>query len=240
MLSKEEIERYQRQVQIFQEKGQEDIKNTRVFLAGAGGLGSPIAIYLAVAGIGKIRIIDHDFVGLSNLNRQILYGESDLGREKATCAQEKLKELNPHVDVETMSTTIDENNIDELIKGFDVIIDAMDNFSTRYLLNKAAVRNNLPLFHGAVSGFYGQATTIIPNKTACLKCIFPKAPLPETFPVVDVTCAVIGCIQVTEVLKYILKMGTSLENILLMWDGLNSMIEKIVVGKNPLCGVCSK
>lgn len=154
--------------------------------------------------------------------------------------QEKLKKLNPNVEVEVISKRINTGNVDELVSGFDMIVDAMDNFPTRYLLNKPALKKNIPLFHGTVYGFYGQATTIIPGKIACLRCIFPKAPPPTTFPIVGVTCSVIGCIQATEIIKYILGMGSSLENRLLMWDGLNSTIEENSIEKNPWCEDCAK
>ena len=120
--------------------------------------------------------------------------------------QEKLKRLNQNVEVEIISKTINTGNVDELVGDFDIIVDAMDNFPTRYLLNKTVLRQSIPLFHGAVQGFYGQDTTIIAEKTACVRCIFPKAPSPTTFPIVGVTCGVVGCIQATEVIKQILGM----------------------------------
>jgi len=240
MLVEEEVKRYERQIRIFGEKGQGKLKKAKVFIAGAGGLGSPISIYLTVAGIGKIRMVDHDIVELSNLNRQVLHWDNDIGKKKIESAQEKLKKLNPNVEVEVISKRINTGNVDELVSGFDMIVDAMDNFPTRYLLNKTALKKNIPLFHGAVYGFYGQATTIIPGKTACLRCIFPKAPPPTTFPIVGVACGVIGCIQATEIIKYILGMGSSLENRLLMWDGLNSTMEETSIEKNPWCEDCGK
>jgi adenylyltransferase/sulfurtransferase len=240
MLVEGEIKRYERQIRIFGEEGQKKLKKAKVFVAGAGGLGSPILIYLTVAGIGKIKIVDHDVVELSNLNRQVLHWYNDVGREKVVSTQKKLKKLNPNIEVEVISKTIDEGNIDELVGDFDMIVDAMDNFPTRYLLNKTALTKNIPFFHGAVHGFYGQATTIIPGKTGCLRCIFPKAPLPTTFPIVGATCGVIGCIQATEVIKYIVGVGSSLENRLLMWDGLNSTMDEAIFERNLQCEDCSK
>jgi len=238
MLTENELKRYERQIRIFGADGQERLKNAKVFVAGAGGLGSAISIYLAAAGIGGIRIVDHEKIELSNLNRQILYCDEDVGREKAASAEEKLKKINPDVSLEAISETIEENNVLELVDDFDLIVDAMDNFHTRYLLNRTAIVKNIPFFHGAINGLYGQATTIIPGKTACLRCIFPEPPLSMTFPVVGATCGVIGCIQVTEIVKYIVKMGSSLENRLLLWDGLNAKIDEIEIERNPSCEDC--
>jgi len=238
MLTENELKRYERQIRIFGADGQERLKNAKVFVAGAGGLGSAISIYLAAAGIGRIRIVDHEKIELSNLNRQILYCDEDVGREKAASAEEKLKKINPDVSLEAISETIEENNVLELVGDFDLIVDAMDNFHTRYLLNRTAIVKNIPFFYGAINGLYGQATTIIPGKTACLRCIFPEPPLSMTFPVVGATCGVIGCIQVTEIVKYIVKMGSSLENRLLLWDGLNAKIDEIEIERNPSCEDC--
>ncbi|OIP28195.1 MAG: adenylyltransferase [Chloroflexi bacterium CG_4_10_14_0_8_um_filter_46_9] len=238
MLTENELKRYERQIRIFGADGQERLKNAKVFVAGAGGLGSAISIYLAAAGIGGIRIVDHEKIELSNLNRQILYCDEDVGREKAASAEEKLKKINPDVSLEAISETIEENNVLELVGDFDLIVDAMDNFHTRYLLNRTAIVKNIPFFYGAINGLYGQATTIIPGKTACLRCIFPEPPLSMTFPVVGATCGVIGCIQVTEIVKYIVKMGSSLENRLLLWDGLNAKIDEIEIERNPSCEDC--
>jgi len=240
MLKSEELERYNRQIRIFGEEGQERLKNAKVFIAGAGGLGSPIAIYLAVAGIGEIRIVDNDRVELSNLNRQILYWDQDVGKRKAESAEEKLREINPDIEVETISGTIAETNVLELVHNADLIIDAMDNFPTRYLLNRAALAKEIPFFHGAIYGFEGQVTTIIPGKTACLRCIFPQAPQPETFPVIGVTPGVVGLIQATEVVKYIVGFGGLLTNRLLIWDGLATRMEEIAVERNPDCGDCGR
>jgi len=238
MLTENELKRYERQIRIFGADGQERLKNAKVFVAGAGGLGSAISIYLAAAGIGRIRIVDHEKIELSNLNRQILHCDEDIGREKAASAEEKLKKINPDVSLEAISETIEENNVLELVDDFDLIVDAMDNFHTRYLLNRTAIVKNIPFFHGAINGLYGQATTIIPGKTACLRCIFPEPPPSMVFPVVGATCGVIGCIQVTEIVKYIVKMGSSLENRLLLWDGLNAKIDEIEIERNPSCEDC--
>lgn len=240
MLTKDEVKRYERQISIFGEEGQRKLKKAKVFIAGAGGLGSSISIYLTVAGIGKLRMVDNDIVALENLNRQILHRDNDIGKKKLESAEEKLKKMNFNVEVEVILETINIGNIDELVGDFDMIVDAMDNFATRYVLNKTALMRKIPLFHGAVHGFYGQATTIIPGKTACLRCIFPEVPPPTVPPVVGVTPGVVGCIQATEVIKYILGIGDLLENRLLMWDGLNAVMDEVPLEKNPRCEDCGK
>ncbi len=238
MLTKDELTRYKRQLAIFGEEGQTKLKKSKVFLAGAGGLGSVTATYLTVAGIGKLRIVDHDVVALENLNRQILHWDSDIGREKLKSAAEKLKGMNANIEVETVSETIDGNNIDDLVGDCDLIVDAMDNFPARYALNRSALSKRIPFFHGAVHGFYGQATTIIPGKTACLRCTFPEVPSAAAPPVVGVTPGIIGCIQATEVLKYITGMGRLLDNRLLMWDGLGCRMDEVPLQRNPECKDC--
>jgi len=241
MLTKNELERYSRQIMIrgFGEEGQEKLKRARVLIAGAGGLGSPVSIYLAVAGVGKIRIVDHDRVALSNLNRQVLHWESDIGQKKVDSAKEKLGKLNPQVDIEAVAETITEASVYELSAGFDLIVDAMDNLPTRYRLNKAALERNIPFFHGGVYGFEGSAMTVIPGETACLNCLYHGAvPPPEKFPVIGVAPAVIACIQATEVIKYILGVGKLLTDRLLVYDGLNLTFSEYRVKKDPNCEHC--
>ncbi len=242
MLTPCERERYERQIILsgFGEEGQRKLKQAKVFIAGCGGLGSPVAIYLAAAGVGRIRIVDSDKVELSNLNRQILHWESDIGRNKADSAREKLKKLNADIQIETIDERIDEASAPQLVAGFDLIVDAMDNLPTRYLLNKVAVERNIPFFHGAVYGFEGRAMTIIPGKTACLECVYRGRITPkEKFPVIGVTPAVIGCIQSTEVIKYIVGLGELLTNRLLIYDGLNLKFTEFQVTKDPNCEHCS-
>ena len=242
MLTGDELKRYDRQIMIpgIGEKGQEKLKRARVVIAGGGGLGSPASIYLAAAGVGTIRIIDHDRVELSNLNRQVLHWDEDIGREKVNSAVEKLKRLNKGVEIEAVEETITEANISELVAGFDLIVDAMDNLPTRYLLNKAAIENNIPFFHGAVYGLEGRAMTIIPGRTACLGCVY-RGPIPEEkFPVIGVTPAIIGCIQATEVIKYVTGIGKLLANRLLVYDGLNMKFTEMVVKKDPNCEHCGR
>jgi adenylyltransferase/sulfurtransferase len=240
MLTAAEIERYDRQILIegFGEKGQERLREARLLIAGAGGLGSPVAIYLTAAGVGRIRIVDHDRVELSNLNRQILHWEADIGRKKVESAGKKLRSLNTTVEIETVGETITEDNVAELAQDCDGIVDAMDNLPTRYLLNRCAVKKKIPFFHGAVRGFEGRAMTILPGKTACLRCMY-RGPIPrEKFPVIGVTPAVIGSIQATEVIKYLAGIGTLLTNRLLIYNGLKAAFSEFRVERNPECEDC--
>ena len=240
MLTPSEQERYDRQIMIGEigEEGQEKLKRSRVVIAGTGGLGSPIAIYLTAAGIGMIRLIDHDQVALSNLNRQILHWEEDIGRKKVDSARTKLRNLNRAVEIEAIAETVTEGNVSKLVNGCDVIVDAMDNLPARYILNRCAIEKNIPFFHGAVNGFEGRVMTILPGKTACLRCMY-RGPVPqEKFPVIGVAPAVIGVIQATEVIKYLLGIGRLLTNRLLIYDGLKVTFSEFTVNKNPDCDHC--
>ena len=240
MLTVDELERYDRQIMLREigKEGQEKLKRARVFIAGAGGLGSPAAIYLTAAGIGNMRIVDHDKVELSNLNRQVLHWDEDRGRSKADSAAKKLTMLNPDVEIEAIQETITEANLAHLLAGFDLIVDAMDNLPTRYLLNKAALEHNIPFFHGAIYGFEGRVMTIIPHKTACLRCVYRGVIPEEKFPVIGVTPAVIGSIQATEVIKYVVGIGELLTNKLLNYDALNMEFTQFTVKKDPHCEHC--
>ncbi len=240
MLTPSERERYDRQIMIAEigPEGQEKLKRSRVLIAGAGGLGSPIAIYLTAAGIGAIRVVDHDQVALSNLNRQILHWEDDVGRNKVDSARTKLRNLNSAVEVQAMVETITENNISELVEGCDVIVDAMDNLPTRYVLNRCAVEKKIPFFHGAVNGFEGRVMTVIPGETACLRCMYRGLVPQQKFPVIGVVPAVIGSIQATEVIKYLMGIGKLLTNRLLIYDGLKVTFSEFGLHKNPNCDHC--
>ena len=240
MLTPEEKQRYDRQIIIpgIGDSGQEKLKRARGIIAGTGGLGSPISFYLTAAGVGTLRIIDNDRVELSNLNRQILHWDKDIGKAKATSAHEKLTQLNKNVMIETIDTTIDETNVYRLTVGFDVIVDAMDNMPTRFLLNKAAIKHNIPFVHGAVSGLEGRAMTVIPGESACIRCIYHGSPPKTKFPVLGTTPAVIGAIQATEVIKYLTRIGILLTNRLLIYDGLNMKFTELSVVRNINCEHC--
>ena len=188
MITDEARKRYARQILMIGEAGQERLKAARVLVAGAGGLGTVISLYLAAAGVGHLRIIDCDVVETSNLNRQILHWSGDVGRPKTASVEEKLAALNPLIRIETVSGRIAEESIAEMARGCDLIVDAMDNFPTRYLLNRTAVEKLVPFIHGAVRGFFGQATTVIPGETPCLRCLFPESPPREVFPIIGATC----------------------------------------------------
>jgi molybdopterin-synthase adenylyltransferase len=237
-----DLKRYDRQMMLkgFGEEGQRKIKNARVFVAGCGGLGSPVATYLAVAGFGHIAIADMDVVDASNLNRQILHWDKNVGQLKVESGLEKLSQLNPSIEVEALNVKIDDNNVNSLTKGYDVIIDAMDNFPTRYLLNRAALKNKIPFVHGSVWGLEGRITTIIPGKTPCLECVFPKAPPKEKFPVLGATPGVIGTLQVTEAVKLVTGIGKPLAGRLLAYDGEYMQFDEIAIKKNPACKACGK
>jgi molybdopterin/thiamine biosynthesis adenylyltransferase len=240
MLSHAERERYDRQMFIpdFGEAGQEKLKKAKVFIAGNGGLGCPLAIYLAAAGVGTLRIVDNGSVELSNLNRQILHWTEDMGRRKVDSTMGKLPRLNPNVKIETVYDTITESNIAELVGDSSLIVDAMDNLPIRFLLNKTALAKKIPYMYGAVYGFEGRASTIIPGRTVCLGC-FCQSYLPQTkFPVLGVTPAVIACIQATEAIKYIVGLGDLLLNRLLIYDGLRMQFVEMELKADPECAYC--
>jgi len=234
-------DRYDRQIIIdgFGIGGQERLKHSRVLIAGAGGLGSAISIYLAIAGVGSLRIVDKDEVSLSNLNRQPLYQATDIGRRKAQAAEEKLRKLNPDIQVEGISGTITQHSVFQLVDDCDIIVDAMDNFPTRYALNRAALKRDVPFIYGGIYGLEGAVTTIIPGKTACLKCIFPESPRPATFPVLGAAPGIIGCLQAMEAIKYIVGIGDLLTNRLLIFDGFSMKFREVKLERYPQCPDCS-
>lgn len=241
-LSEREREKYSRQILIdgFGEDGQKKLKRARVVIAGVGGLGCPAALYLACAGVGKLRIIDKDEVEISNLNRQVLHWERDTGKSKAQSAYEKLIEVNRDIEVEKITAEITEKNVFDLLEGSDAVVDAMDNFHTRFVLNEACFKLKIPLFHGCIYSFEGRAMTIIPGKTACLRCLFSEAPPKEVFPVLGTTPGIVAMIQATEVIKYITGKGKLLENRYLIYDGETMSFTEVKVKKNPSCPVCGE
>lgn len=238
MITDEERKRYARQILMFGEEGQERLKGASVFVAGAGGLGTVISLYLAAAGVGRLRIIDDDVVDESNLNRQILHWSRDVGRRKIASVREKLVALNPLIRIEADPGRIREENVGELARGCDLIVDALDNLPTRYLLNRAAIERGIPFVHGAVRGFFGQATTVIPRKGPCLRCFFSASPSREIFPIVGATCGVIGSIEASEAIKLLTGQGDPLMGRLFIWDGLTGGTDSIVIERNPSCSDC--
>ena len=240
MITPEEYDRYERQIRLFGREGQERLKAAKVFVAGAGGLGSAACVYLAAAGIGTLRIADEGAVERSNLNRQFLYGDEDTGRAKVEAAAARLARLNPAVRVEGLRRTIAEDTVLDLVGDCGLIVDAMDNFAGRHVLNDAAWAKGIPFIHGAVEGFYGQVTTFVPGRTACLRCLVPVAPPRRTFPVIGPLCGIVGSIEAAETVKYFVGASRLLENMLLMLDGVDCVIEEVPLQPAPGCRVCGR
>ena len=240
-LNSEEMERYDRQIMIrdFGVEGQKKLKRACVLIVGAGGLGCPITTYLTAAGVGKLLIVDFDRVALSNLNRQVLHWQENLDDYKARSAAEKLKRLNPHVSIKPLTEKLDKENIKQYLSGVDIIIDALDNFETRLILNEAAVAGKIPFIYGGINGFVGMTTTIIPYESPCLACIFPNSPpAEEKFPVLGTTPAVIGSIESTEAIKHIVGLGENLVGRLLIYNGEDMRFNEVSIERNPDCPVC--
>ncbi|MFA5321306.1 MAG: HesA/MoeB/ThiF family protein [Smithella sp.] len=233
-----DVDRYQRQITLLGHEGQERLRRARVLVAGVGGLGTIIVAYLAAAGVGFLRLVDNDRVEISNLNRQLLFQADDIGREKVVAAMEKLHILNPEIQVEGINKTINDETAEEMVKDVDLIVDALDNFVTRFVLNKVTFSHRLPLVHGAVRGLFGQATTLIPGKTGCLKCLLAQSPPKEIFPILGPTCGVIGAVQATETIKILTGRGEPLANRLFLWDGQAGEGTIIVTKRNSHCVIC--
>ncbi len=244
----EQIERYSRHI-ILPEvggKGQKKLLESKVFLVGAGGLGSPAAFYLAAAGIGKIGISDNDNVDFSNLQRQILHSTKDVGYPKVQSAKETLEDLNPDVEVVPYTERLNSENIINIIKDYDVILDGSDNFPTRYLVNDACVMLGKPLSHGSIFRFDGQATTILPGRGPCYRCLYETPPPPDLVPscqeagVLGIIAGIIGVVQATEVIKLQLGKGNLLNGKLLLYDSLNMDFKKLNIQRNPSCPMCGE
>lgn len=247
-LRDDQIERYSRQIILpnVGGKGQEKLLNAKVLIIGAGGLGSPCALYLASAGIGRIGIVDSDAVELNNLQRQIVHSTKDVARAKVESAKERLNAINPDVEVIPYKIRLTSENILEIIKDYDIIIDGSDNFPTRYLVNDACVLSKKPLLHGAIFRFDGQAMTILPGESACYRCLFPEPPPPGLVPscqeagILGAVAGVIGTIQANEVLKLILGIGGLLTGKLLVFNALESSFRQVKVPCDPKCPICGK
>lgn len=240
MLSEEEKQRYDRQIIVrgIGEEGQEKLKQAKVVIAGTGGLGTPIALYLAAAGVGRIRLIDNDRVEIGNLNRQILHWTKDIGRNKVDSAAEKLRELNDKIEVEAVAETISEETVSRLMSDCTLVLDGTDNLETRFTVNSFVVKKGIPFIHGAVNGFEGRVTTIIPGKTPCLGCIY-RGTIPHIkTPVIGVTPAVIGTLQATEAIKFITGIGQLLTNQLLVYNGLRMRFTTLNIKRDPACNYC--
>jgi len=247
-LRDDQIERYSRQILLpnVGGKGQEKLLNAKVLIIGAGGLGSPAALYLASAGIGTLGIVDSDKVELNNLQRQIVHSVNTVGMLKAESAKDRLNAINPDVKVIPYNIRLTSENILDIIKDYDIVVDGSDNFPTRYLVNDACVFSNKPLSHGGIFRFDGQAITILPHKSACYRCLFSEPPPPGLVPscqeagVLGAVAGIIGVIQANEVLKYILGIGELLAGKLLVFNALDSFFRQVKVSRDPKCPVCGK
>jgi len=240
-LSRSELERYDRQLLIkgWGERGQKKLKSSKVIIAGVGGLGSVSSLYLAAAGVGNLVLIDKDKVSLSDLNRQILYSEETLGLSKVNVAKRKIKSLNSEVEVKSIISEITEENIQSLIGDADVVVDGLDNWSTRFIVNNYCVKKSIPFVHAGVSEFYGQITTIMPEEGPCLRCIFPEKPHEmKVIPIFGATPGVLAALQVMEVIKIITGIGKPLIGRMLFLDGEEMTCEETEIMRNPDCPVC--
>ena len=246
-LNKEQRERYSRHLILKEvgQKGMEKIRNSKILIIGAGGLGSPAALYLAAAGVGHLGLADKDKVDLSNLQRQILHGTKDVGIDKTLSGKEKIAELNPDVEVLTYPL-LDHLNIRGVIKQFDFVIDGTDNFAAKFLINDACVMENVPFSHGGILRFEAQTMTIDPKRSACYRCLFGAPPKAEAVPtcseagVLGAVAGILGTIQAAEALKSVLGIGKNLFNELLIFDALSMHFRKIHFPKSKTCPVCAE
>ncbi len=246
--TEEQIKRYARHI-ILPEvggEGQAKLLSSKVLLIGAGGLGAPCGYYLGAAGIGTLGIVDFDTVDLSNLQRQIWHGTADVGRYKVDSAKDSIARINPDVNVVTYKEKISSENIKDLIKNYDVIIDATDNFPTRYLINDACHFMKKPLVYGSIFRFDGQATVFLPEEGPCYRCLFPAPPPPGLVPscqeagVLGVLPGVIGAIQANEAIKIILGVGTTLSGRLLIYDALDMKFTEMKLRQDRTCPLCGE
>jgi len=245
-LTTDEIRRYSRHLIIpdVGVAGQKRLRNAKVLCVGAGGLGSPALMYLAAAGVGTLGVIDYDTVDESNLQRQVIHGQSDLGRPKVQSAADRVREINPQVNVVTHETALDRENILDIFRGYDLILDGTDNFATRYLVNDAAVLLGKPYVWGSIYRFDGQASVFWAEHGPCYRCLYPEPPPPGMVPscaeggVLGVLCASIGSIQVTEAIKLITGTGEPLVGRLVVYDALEMSYRTINVRKDPDCVLC--
>ncbi len=224
--------------------GQQKLKDAGILLIGAGGLGSPLGMYLAAAGVGRLGIVDFDQVDFTNLQRQIIHRTEDVGRPKVDSAKERINGINPEVQVQTFNTKLSRENITELIKGYDLVIDGTDNFPTRYLVNDACVFQKKPNIYGSIFRFDGQATVFSPFQGPCYRCLYPEPPPPGMVPscaeggVLGVLPGIIGVIQATEAVKLIIGKGEPLIGRLLIYDALKMEFREVKLRRSPECPVC--
>jgi sulfur-carrier protein adenylyltransferase/sulfurtransferase len=247
-LTAEQRERYSRHLLIPEVgvEGQQKLLEAKVLLLGAGGLGSPTALYLAAAGVGTLGIVDNDEVDLSNLQRQVIHTTDDIGVPKVDSAEETITAINPDVEVVKYPVRLDASNIVEIIGGYDVIVDGLDNFPTRYLLNDASVRLDIPVVSAAILGFDGQLSVFKPHDGPCYRCLFPEPPPAELAPscgangVLGVLPGTMGLLQATEVVKLVIGEGDPLIGRLLLYDALAATFTEVKVHRDPNCPICSR
>ncbi|MGD0684871.1 MAG: adenylyltransferase/sulfurtransferase MoeZ [Streptosporangiaceae bacterium] len=247
-LSVDEVRRYSRHLIIpdVGMTGQKRLKNARVLCVGAGGLGSPALLYLAAAGVGTLGVVDFDVVDESNLQRQIIHGQSDIGRPKAESARDSITEINPYVKVILHETQLDSDNALEIFAQYDLIVDGTDNFATRYLVNDACVLLGKPYVWGSIYRFDGQASVFWAEYGPCYRCLYPEPPPPGMVPscaeggVLGVLCGSVGSIQVTEAIKLITGIGDPLAGRLMIYDALEMSYRTVRVRKDPECAICGK
>ena len=246
VFSNEQLERYSRHI-ILKEigvKGQKRLMEGSALIIGAGGLGSPAALYLAAAGLGRIGIADADAVEISNLQRQIIHATPDIGVPKVESARGKMNAINPDVKVETYHSMADEKNVMELISNYDFIIDGTDNFGAKFLINDACVIAKKPFSHAGILRFQGQLVTYVPGEGPCYRCLFPTPPPPDAIPtcsqagVIGAMAGVIGCLQALEAVKYIARAGKLLTGVLLTYDALTMEFRRVKIPARKDCAVC--
>ena len=244
-LTPEQVKRYSRHIIMGDvgSKGQRALMGSKALIIGAGGLGSPSAIYLSLAGVGTVGIVDFDVVELSNLQRQVLHHTADVGRPKVQSAYDNIKSYNPDVNVVLHETRLESSNAMEIISQYDLVINGADNFATRYLVNDACYLLNKPLMDGSILIFDGQATVFLPGQ-GCYRCLFPEPPPPGMVPncaeagVLGALTGLVGSIQATEALKYFLGIGESLSSRLLLIDALSMSFREVRLKRNPACKLC--
>ena len=246
-LSTTQQQRYDRHIRLPEvgQRGQRKLLDSRVLIVGAGGLGSPVALYLAAAGVGTLGIVDHDRVDVTNLQRQVLHTVRSVGDRKVLSARDTLRALNPDVSVETHDSRLEAAGVLERLAGYDLVVDGTDNFPTRYLLNDASIHLGIPVVHGSVFRFEGQVSTFDPGSGPCYRCLFPEPPSPDLAPncaeagVLGVLPGVIGLLQATEALKWLLGIGEPLVGRLLLYDALSQQFRTLGFQKTPGCPACS-
>jgi adenylyltransferase/sulfurtransferase len=240
MLSKEELLFYTRQMGIpsWGAPAQERLKNSTAFVAGTGGLGSPVLFYLAAAGVGNLVICDYDKIEITNLNRQILHQFKRIGELKVDSAREALTELNPFITIIPVKEKLTRKNAESIIGKPDIIIDCLDNFEARHIINRVSVKNWIPMVHAGVAELRGQITFMHPPETPCLACFLDLKSPHKKPQVLGATPGVIGSLQAVEAIKYLAGFSPSLKNRLLFWDGLAMKFEAIIIKRNPRCKVC--